>query len=77
MIVKILAKKAFNLDLTTKKVEYRAYKLKKRIKMKNILEVCLSPDYGGLELHMKDLTKFLFLVLISSSSFKNLCFNVF
>ncbi|MCT7618083.1 glycosyltransferase family 4 protein [Aliarcobacter butzleri] len=27
--------------------------------MKNILEVCLSPDYGGLELHMKDLTKFL------------------
>lgn len=59
MIVKILAKKAFNLDLTTKKVEYRAYKLKKRIKMKNILEVCLSPDYGGLELHMKDLTKFL------------------
>jgi glycosyltransferase involved in cell wall biosynthesis len=47
------------LDLTTKKVEYRAYKLKKRIKMKNILEVCLSPDYGGLELHMKDLTKFL------------------
>ena len=59
MIIKILAKKAFNLDLTTKKVEYRAYKLKKRIKMKNILEVCLSPDYGGLELHMKDLTKFL------------------
>ena len=59
MIAKILAKKAFNLDLTTKKVEYRAYKLKKRIKMKNILEVCLSPDYGGLELHMKDLTKFL------------------
>ena len=59
MIVKILAKKAFNLDLTTKKVKYRAYKLKKRIKMKNILEVCLSPDYGGLELHMKDLTKFL------------------
>ena len=58
-MVKILAKKAFNLDLTTKKVEYRAYKLKKRIKMKNILEVCLSPDYGGLELHMKDLTKFL------------------
>ena len=59
MIAKILANKAFNLDLTTKKVEYRAYKLKKRIKMKNILEVCLSPDYGGLELHMKDLTKFL------------------
>ena len=27
--------------------------------MKKILEVCLSPDLGGLELHMKDLTKFL------------------
>lgn len=27
--------------------------------MKKILEVCLSPDFGGLELHMKDLTKFL------------------
>lgn len=26
---------------------------------KNILEVCLSPDFGGLELHMKDFTKFL------------------
>lgn len=25
--------------------------------MKNILEVCLSPSFGGLELHMKDLTK--------------------
>src|SRR5574344_757952 len=27
--------------------------------MKNILEVCLSPDFGGLELHMRDFTKFL------------------
>ncbi|MFA7069923.1 MAG: glycosyltransferase family 4 protein [Sulfurimonas sp.] len=27
--------------------------------MKKILEVCLSPDYGGLELHMKEFTKFL------------------
>lgn len=27
--------------------------------MKNILEVCLSPDLGGLEIHVKDLTKFL------------------
>ena len=27
--------------------------------MKNILEVCLSPSFGGLELHMKDLTKIL------------------
>lgn len=27
--------------------------------MKNILEVCLSPDLGGLEIHMKDFTKFL------------------
>lgn len=27
--------------------------------MKKILEVCLSPDLGGLEIHMKDFTKFL------------------
>ncbi|MDY0238357.1 MAG: glycosyltransferase family 4 protein [Campylobacterales bacterium] len=27
--------------------------------MKNILEVCLSPALGGLEIHMKDLTKYL------------------
>lgn len=27
--------------------------------MKQILEVCLSPDFGGLELHMRDFTKFL------------------
>lgn len=27
--------------------------------MKNILEVCLSPDLGGLELHMKQLSAFL------------------
>lgn len=27
--------------------------------MKNILEVCLSPDFGGLEVHVRDLTKFL------------------
>lgn len=27
--------------------------------MKNILEVCLSPDFGGLEVHVRDFTKFL------------------
>lgn len=33
--------------------------LPKRFSMKKVLEVCLSPDLGGLELHMKDFTKFL------------------
>ena len=27
--------------------------------MKKILEVCLSPDLGGLELYMKNITKYL------------------
>ena len=27
--------------------------------MKNILEVCMSPSFGGLELHVKDLSKVL------------------
>ena len=27
--------------------------------MKKVLEVCLSPDLGGLELYMKNLTKYL------------------
>ena len=59
MIVKILAKKAFNLDLTTKKVEYRLKINKLKSSMKKVLEVCLSPDLGGLELYMKNITKYL------------------
>lgn len=27
--------------------------------MKKVLEVCLSPDLGGLELYMKNITKYL------------------
>ena len=32
--------------------------------MKKILEVCLSPDLGGLELYMKNLTKYLNLTAV-------------
>ena len=59
MIVKKKKKKAFNLDLTTKKVEYRLKINKLKSSMKKVLEVCLSPDLGGLELYMKNITKYL------------------
>lgn len=47
-----------NLYLTIYKIEYWL-NFKRKKHMKNILEVCLSPDLGGLEIHVKDLTKFL------------------
>lgn len=47
-----------NLYLTIYKIEYKL-NFKRKKHMKNILEVCLSPDLGGLEIHVKDLTKFL------------------
>lgn len=40
--------------------------------MKNILEVCLSPDFGGLELHMRDFTKFLDAKAVLNCIFANI-----
>ena len=47
------------MDLTTKKVEYPLKINKLKSSMKKVLEICLSPDLGGLELYMKNITKYL------------------
>ncbi len=45
--------------------------------MKKVLEVCLSPDLGGLELYMKNITKYLnsSAVINKKSKLKNVFVN--